>query len=130
MMPPETILLIDPEPRWASLLRQVLSDAGCAVQVASKGERALQIIALEPLALVLLEMRLPGEVDGFTLLERIREFSDLPVILMSADGGTEEILRGFQLGADDYIAKPFDARILLARIRALLNRCRGRVDEP
>lgn len=98
--------------------------------VTNKGERAVQISAEECPALVLTECCLLGEINGFDLVRRIREFSDIPVIILSASGETGDILRGFEAGADDYITKPFDSKILLARIKAVLNRCRSNVAVP
>jgi len=96
----------------------------------NKGERAVQIAAEERPTLVLTESCLQGEINGFDLVRRIRKFSDIPVIILSTCAETADILRGFEAGADDYIAKPFDSKILLARIKAVSNRCRGNVAAP
>jgi two-component system KDP operon response regulator KdpE len=122
----ENVLIVDPEPKWVSLVRQILADAGYAVLVANKGERAVQLAAKERLALILLEARLPGEMDGFEVARRIRDFSDVPMIMLSSSAESEDILRGFDVGADDFITKPFDPKILLARLRAILFRYHGR----
>lgn len=129
-MAPELILIADREPKMLSLLRQVLSGAGYGVTAAAKGAQAVQIAATEQLTLVLLDAGLAGEVDGFEAARRIREFSDVPIVLLSYADGSEEALRAFTVGADDFITKPFDPRILLARVRAILKRCQGRVPAP
>jgi two-component system KDP operon response regulator KdpE len=124
------ILVVDHESKTVHLLRQILSSAGYSVSAANKGERAVQLAAEEAPILVLTETNLPGEVDGFALVRRLREFSDVPIIILSTTGEAEEILRGFEAGADDYVTKPFDARVLLARIKAVLKRSQGVVSSP
>ena len=126
-MPQDRILVVDHEPKSVHLLNQVLTSAGYVVIVANKGEKALQLTAEQPADLLLIELRLRGEMNGVELLRRIRQFSDVPVILLAANPEPEELLRGFDAGADDYYSKPFDPRILLARMRAVLQRCRGGV---
>jgi two-component system KDP operon response regulator KdpE len=121
---------VEHESKWVHLLRQIFKSAGFVVMAAHKGERALQMAAEEHFTLILTESYLPGEMDGFELVRRIRDFSEIPVIMLSTHIETEDILRGFEAGADDYIAKPFDSRILLARIRAVLKRCRGNMITP
>jgi two-component system KDP operon response regulator KdpE len=71
-----------------------------------------------------------GEINGFDLVRRIRAFSDIPVIILSSSAEADDILRGFEAGADDYVTKPFHSKILLARISAVLNRCRGSAAAP
>lgn len=129
-MPLDRILVVDYESKWVHLLRQILTGAGFVVMATNKGERAIQLAAEERLALLLTESSLPGEINGFELIRRIREFSDIPAIILSNSAETGDILRGFEAGADDYITKPFDSKILLARIRAVLNRYRGNVATP
>lgn len=79
--------------------------------------------ALEQPALILCDIDLDGEMDGFTLIERIRAFSDTPIVVVSSRDNDNDILRAFELGIDDYVTKPFNPKILLARINALLARC-------
>ncbi len=129
-MPLERILVVDHESKSVHLLRQVLTSAGYTVAAANKGERALQLAAEEPADLVLVEAHLAGDMDGLELLRRIRQFSDVPVILLTTDPEADEMLRGFEAGADDFYSKPFDARILLARIKAVLKRCQGAAAQP
>jgi two-component system KDP operon response regulator KdpE len=129
-MSQKTILVVESESKWAHLLRQILSGAGYVVLNANKSERALQVLAEENPSLVLSETGRMGEFDGLELVRRIRRFATLPVILLSSDNETESVLRGFEAGADDFIIKPFDARILLARVKAVLNRCENLVSVP
>lgn len=118
----DRILIVDNESKITSLLRQLLKDAGFEVLITNKGERAIQLIALEQPQLLLLDINLSGELDGFEVVRRIREFSETPVIILSSRDNSKDILRGFDLGIDDYVIKPFDSKILLARIRAVLKR--------
>jgi len=126
-MPSDLILIVDPDPKWTMLVSQVLTSAGYKVVAASKGERAVEAAAREQPALMILETQLTGDPNGIQVIRRVREFSDLPVILLSTRSEPEDIYRGFEAGADDYITKPFDPKILLLRMRAVLNRTRGRV---
>lgn len=125
-MPSDQILVVDSESKWIHLLRQILTASGFVVRVSNKGEQALQMAAEECPALILTEIYLAGEINGFEFVRRVREFSDVPILILSVSAETGDILRGFEAGADDYVSKPFDAKILLARIRAILRRCPGR----
>ena len=118
----DCILIVDSESKVASLLRQILSDAGFEVLIINKGERAIQMAALEQPLLILLDINLSGKMDGFEVIRRIREFSETPVMIISSRNNPEDILRGYDLGIDDYVSKPFNSKILLARIRAVLKR--------
>lgn len=124
------VLIVDHDPKWTALLSQVLTAAGYTVVAANRGGRAVQMAAEEQPTLVVLEILLPGEVNGFEVIRRIREFSEIPVIILSTSSETKDMLRGFELGADDYVTKPFDPRILLARVKAVLNRCQGSQPAP
>jgi two-component system KDP operon response regulator KdpE len=126
----DRILIVDGVSKSVHLLRQILTGAGYAALVTNKGEQAIQIVAEEQPALVLTDSYLPGDIDGYALVRRIREFSDIPVIILSASAETGDILHGFEAGADDYISKPFDSKILLARVKAVLKRCAGDVATP
>ena len=117
------ILIIDDEPRIIKLVHEVLTAAGYKVLTAFSGEQSIQVAALEQPDLVLLDIILPGTVDGFQVAKRIREFSDIPIIMLTAKVRETDILRGFDAGADDYITKPFNSKELLARIQAVLKRC-------
>jgi two-component system KDP operon response regulator KdpE len=125
-MTADQILVVDPESKSVHLLRQILTAGGFAVRVSNKGEQAVQMVAEECPALILTEAYLTGGINGFELIRRIREFSDVPVIMLAASAETGDVLRGFEAGADDYVSKPFDSKILLARIKAVLRRCPDR----
>jgi two-component system KDP operon response regulator KdpE len=124
------ILVVEDEARLVRLIRAVLETQGYKVTVAPTGERALDAVALEMPDLVLLDLRLPGGMDGFEICRRIREFSMVPVVMLTASAREEEKLAGFDAGADDYITKPFSARELLARVQAVLRRTQVKQDSP
>lgn len=127
-MSPERILIADRELKMVRLVREVLKSAGYIVLAAHKGEQAVQMAAQEQPDLMILEVDLAGETNGLEATQRIRQFSDVPVLILSTRGESEDVLRGFSVGADDYITKPFDPKILVARVRAILRRCQ--VKEP
>lgn len=116
------ILVVDDEPRIVRLVRANLKLAGHTVLTAGDGPSALRAVQLESPDLVILDILLGGQLDGFAVCERIREFSDVPVIMLTAKSLEADKLRGFEAGADDYLTKPFSARELLARVRAVLRR--------
>ncbi len=124
------ILVVEDEPRLVRLIRAVLESARYQVLVVPDGERAIEQTALENPDLILLDLLLPGQLDGFMVCQRIREFSMVPVIMVTARTREDEKLRGFEVGADDYITKPFSAKELLARVRAILRRTRVGADSP
>jgi len=121
-MAKDRILICDSDIKIASLLRQILTDAGFEVLTANKGDRAIQMIALEQPHLLLLEIDLSGEIDGFEMIDRVREFSEFPVIVLSSRSNPNDILNGYDRGIDDYVTKPFNARNLLVRIKAVRRR--------
>ncbi len=100
-----------------------LESSGYRVLTATSGEEALHIIARESLDLVILDVRMPG-MDGFEVCERIREFSMMPIVMLTAKSESADKVKGLHLGADDYITKPFAAEELLARVEAVLRRSR------
>ncbi len=116
------ILIVDDEPKLVRLVHEVLSAVGYEVLAARSGDQAIQMVALEQPDLVLLDIILVGEMDGYQVARRIREFSNLPIIMLTAKVRESDMLRGFEAGVDDYIKKPFSSKELLARIRAVLNR--------
>ncbi len=122
------VLVIDDDPHLVQLLSESLATAGYAVLTATTGLDGLrQLYAGQP-DLVVLDVMMPG-LDGWEALARVRELSDVPVILLTARDAEADRLRGFELGADDYITKPFSLAELNARVRAVLGRCaRARVD--
>jgi DNA-binding response OmpR family regulator len=119
--PQRRILVVDDDDDIRSLLEQLLGDAGYAVESAADGRAALRAFHTRPFDLVVLDVSMPG-LDGFATLERLRDLSDAPVILLTARSGEIDKVRGFRSGADDYVAKPFGRQELLARIEALLRR--------
>ncbi|HEC36156.1 MAG TPA: response regulator transcription factor [Anaerolineae bacterium] len=118
----EKILVVDDEPRVVRLVSAVLRAVGYQVIAAASGEPAIEMVALEQPDLVLLDILLPGEVDGYEICRRIREFSDVPVVMLTAKARESDVLRGFDVGADDYLTKPFSAKELVARVKAVLRR--------
>ena len=118
------ILVVDDEPKLVHLVREVLTVAGFDVLSTSSGEGAVEMIALEQPDLVLLDIILSRTMDGYQVARRVREFSDVPIIMLTAKAHEEDLLRGFESGADDYLTKPFSAKELLARVRAVLKRAR------
>jgi DNA-binding response OmpR family regulator len=119
-----TILVVDDEPRYVRLMEANLASEGYNVLTAFNGQEAVEIVAEKHPELVLLDIMMPG-VDGFTACERIREFSNVPIIVVTAKGDERDRVRGLDLGADDYIVKPFSATELLARVRSVLRRAQN-----
>ena len=117
----EKILTVDDEPRFVRLIEANLKTAGYEVLTANDGKTAIDIVANQSLDLVLLDVMMP-EMDGFQVLDRIREFSTVPVIILTAKGEEADRVEGLNRGADDYVVKPFSANELLARVRAVLRR--------
>jgi two-component system, OmpR family, response regulator len=116
------VLVVEDEPKMAHLLRRGLTERGDVVEVAPTGEDALAMTALADFDLVLLDVMLPG-LDGFEVCRRLRrEHSTLPVLMLTARTSLPDRVRGLDLGADDYLAKPFSLEELLARIRAVTRR--------
>jgi two-component system, OmpR family, KDP operon response regulator KdpE len=115
------VLVVDDEPRYIKLIQVNLEASGYEVLSAPNGQAAVALAAGEDLDLILLDIMLPGK-DGFITCAEIRAFSDVPIVMLTALGRTEDIIRGLDAGADDYIVKPFSAQELLARIRARLRR--------
>jgi len=106
------------------LVTEILRAVGYDVIAANSSEIAIEMTAREQPALILLDIMFPRGPDGFELCRQIRQFSDLPVIMLTAKAQENDVLRGFEAGADDYLTKPFNAKELVARVRALLRRTR------
>jgi len=115
------ILVVDDEPRYLRLMEANLTSEGFDVIKAANGQEAVDRVASHQPDLVLLDIMMPV-LDGFAACERIREFSMVPIIMVTARGEENARVRGLDLGADDYIVKPFSATELLARVRAVLRR--------
>lgn len=116
------ILVVDDEPKLIRLVKEILLATGYEVLTAGFGQQAIEMVALEQPDLVLLDIMLPDGMDGFDVARRLREFSDIPIIMLTAKVREADMLRGFDCGVDDYIKKPFSSKELLARVRAVLKR--------
>lgn len=117
------ILIIEDERKIATLLRDYLQQADYQVTVLSSGERAVEQIRQQPPDLVVLDLMLPGK-DGLTICREVRAFSDLPILILTAKVDEVDRLVGLEMGADDYICKPFSPREVVARVKAVLRRTR------
>jgi DNA-binding response OmpR family regulator/signal transduction histidine kinase len=115
------VLAVDDEPQVLSYLQRSLDEAGYQAIVTADPSQVAKLVELEEPDLILLDLRLPG-TSGFDLLKRIREFSGVPVIFLTASGREEDTVHALKMGADDYITKPFSPSELLARIEAALRR--------
>jgi len=120
----DKILVVDDEPRVIRLVSEVLKAMGYQVIAASSGKSAVEMVAVEQPDLVLLDILLPQGPDGYEVCRRIREFSDVPVIMLTARALETDMLHGFDVGADDYLTKPFSAKELVARVKAVLRRAK------
>jgi len=117
----QRVLVADDDPLIQRLVRTHLDRAGFRVLTAEDGEAAVDMAAVEQPDLIVLDLMLP-KMDGFEVCKRIREFSLVPVVMLTARGEQVDKLRGFEAGADDYLTKPFSPPELLARVRAVLRR--------
>lgn len=120
------ILVVDDESRMRKLLKDFLSAKGYHILEAEDGEKALDIFEenRNKIKLVLLDVMMP-KLDGWSVLRKIRQESNLPVIMLTARGEEQDELFGFELGVDEYISKPFSPKILVARVEAILKRVYG-----
>ena len=117
----EKILVVDDEPRYLRLLEANLRTEGYQVITAQDGMQAVEMFSANPTDLILLDVMMP-RLDGFSTCQRIRQFSNVPIVILTAKGEEQDRVRGLDLGADDYLVKPFSATELLARVRAVLRR--------
>ena len=118
------ILIVDDEPSIVELARVYLAREGYQVESVASGPSALEQIRRHPPALVILDVMLPG-MDGFEVCRRLREGSDVPILMLTARGDDTDKIVGLELGADDYLAKPFNPRELTARVKAILRRAQA-----
>ena len=126
----EKILIVDDDANICELLRLYLSKEGYAPVIVNDGVAAVESVDTVKPALVLLDIMLP-KLDGWQVCRKIRQSSDVPIIMMSAKGETFDKILGLELGADDYIVKPFDSKEVVARIKAVLRRTLApSVDSP
>jgi len=122
----QTILVVDDEARIVKLVRDYLERAGLAVLSARDGETALQLARRERPDLIVLDLMLPG-MDGLDVCRRLRQESAVPIIMLTARVEEADRVVGLELGADDYVVKPFSPRELVARVRAALRRASGQI---
>jgi DNA-binding response OmpR family regulator len=115
------ILVVDDDVRMLRMMNRMLELEGFQVTTAGGGEQALAMFDKETPSLVLLDIMMP-DMDGYSVCRRIREFSDIPIIMVTARGDDKEKVEGLDVGADDYVTKPFSASELAARVRAVLRR--------
>jgi two-component system OmpR family response regulator len=121
--PPTNILLVDDDAELSLMLSEFLADEGFALTVSGNGQDGAELGLSGRFAAVILDVMLP-RIDGVEVLRRIRQASDVPVIMLTARGDNIDRVVGLELGADDYIAKPYYPRELVARLRAVLRRSR------
>ena len=120
------ILVVDDESRMRKLLRDFLTAKGYQILEAEDGEKAIEVFEenRNKIKLILLDVMMP-KLDGWSVLRKIRQESNLPVIMLTARGEEQDELFGFELGVDEYISKPFSPKILVARVEAILKRVYG-----
>src|SRR5437868_14195691 len=123
-----TVLTADDDPQLLRLIARNLQLEDYDVLVASDGKQALEQIEQHSPDLALLDVMMP-RMDGFTVCQRVREFSAVPIIIVTARGQDQDKVRGLDLGADDYLTKPFSIEELLARVRAVLRRAQFTANE-
>jgi len=122
MLKEERILIVDDEPKLVLLVRQILSALDYQILAASSGEQAVEVVAMEQPDLVILDIVLLGEMDGYETAKQIRAFSTVPILMLTAKVRESDLLRGFEAGVDDYVKKPFSSKELIARVQALIKR--------
>jgi len=123
------ILIVEDDERIRSSMRLALEDEGYVVEDVASGEEAVERFGDEPFELVLIDLMLPG-IDGFEACRTLRRHSTVPIIMVTARSDTHDVVAGLEAGADDYVTKPFVAKELAARIRALLRRARPTEEDP
>lgn len=121
------ILIVEDEPKLGQLLIDYLQAAGYAPALINHGDKVLPYVRQTPPHLILLDLMLPG-TDGLTLCREIRRFSDVPVVMVTAKIEEIDRLLGLEIGADDYICKPYSPREVVARVKTILRRCKPQRD--
>lgn len=119
-----SILIVDDDAQIRELLREYLSGFGMSVTAVADGKAMAEAMEKESFDLVILDLMLPGE-DGLSLCRSLRAKSDIPILMLTARGEAMDRVVGLEVGADDYIVKPFEPRELVARIQTILRRTRG-----
>ena len=123
------ILVVDDDPGILKLVSTNLDLEGYQVITARDGTAAIQVVENQQPTLVVLDIMMPG-IDGFQTCQGIREFSEVPIIMLTAKGRSEDVIQGLNVGADDYVIKPFSTEELLARVRAVLRRAKFPEEMP
>lgn len=123
------VLVCDDEPQILRALRVILRDCGFEAVAASTGEEALDVAAVRRPDAAIVDLVLP-DIDGVEVCRRLREWSELPIIVLSAVGDEDAKVRALAAGADDYVTKPFGPRELIARLQAVLRRAAGNAEDP
>ena len=122
---PPAIVLVEDDPNIADLVDLYLRNDGFRVYQANTGESGLELVRLRNPKLVILDVGLPGALDGLGVCRELRAHSDVPIIMLTARDGEIDRVLGLEMGADDYVTKPFSPRELVARVRAILRRADG-----
>ena len=125
----EKIMIVDDDSNICELLRMYLEKEGFSTVIANDGQQAVEIFPKENPNLILLDIMLPG-LDGWQVCRKIRATSSCPIIMTTAKGETFDKVLGLELGADDYIVKPFDTKEVVARIKAVLRRTSSHINDP
>ncbi len=118
----DRILVIDDDVELCSLLAEYLKPEGFRIETAHQGEKGVDMAQTGNFSLIILDVMLPGKINGFDVLRFLRSTTDIPILMLSARGEDVDRIVGLEMGADDYIPKPFNPRELLARIRTILRR--------
>lgn len=126
---PQTVLVVEDDPRIGRLIAKNLEAAGLGCRLVGDGDAALREFAREKPSLLLLDLMIPG-TDGYEVCRRVRRESHVPVLMLTARSSEADKLLGFEIGADDYLTKPFSPREMVARVRALLRRAGAGEGEP
>jgi len=124
----QRILLIEDDARLAGMVSEYLAGAGFRVAVAGRGEAGIERLGREPFDALVLDLMLP-DLDGLEVCRRIRSQSDVPILMLTARGDAADRIVGLEIGADDYLPKPFEPRELLARLKAVLRRGKAAVPQ-
>lgn len=124
----EHILIVEDEPDIAAILRDYLVREGYTVTLMDRGEKVVDFVKSAPPAMILLDIMLPG-VDGKTICKGIRKFCEVPILMITAKVEEMDRIIGFELGADDYVCKPFSPREVVVRVKAILRRTLGQTND-
>ena len=115
------VLIVEDDDSIREIVHRVLEDEGYTIQLAENGVRGMEQFYLTLPDLIVMDVKMP-EMDGWEMLQRLREISGCPVIMLTVFGSTDDIIKGLELGADDYLVKPFGVQELIARVSAVLRR--------